>query len=1250
MTRRFRFLLIGPAVVIGATASLGVTLLYHPAGLEFAVTEIRKRMPEPVRLGAAEGRLAGPIRLAHIEYDDGATAARFRDIEIDWQPTALLGGRVAIDRIAVGRIDYREAASDDDGAEPPAAWPAVPAAPIPLSVERISLGPVTVRDAENAPVVELRQLTASGRWTAGNLAVSFDLAGGSFAADGGFRADTGEKGAVESRISWRIHPEDMATVAGRLHVSGRPGDLALRQTFTDPGRATLEAQVTGPPAAPVLTGNLRIDSINARAIDPTWPDATLGGHLNLTGEWPAWRARGALQLKTPDRMPVNLALDLAGTPEQLVVHSLAARPEGTETEVTLTGAADFSVPAPRLSADLRWRHLRWPLAGEPFAASAAGHARLSGTPEAADWHVDAAVETPGWPGGRLAGRGRLNADAVTADALDIRWLDGRIRGNARYGFEHARLDTTIRAEGVNPGRLVPDWPGKITLAAESRLTFADGPRGRLTIHRADGTLRERTVGAGGTVAWNGTTFSAEALRLSVGDNRLSVGGRFPGEGIDWTLDAPALDQIMPSLGGSLTAEGRIAGDRAEPDIRARADAEMLATPWFRMKHGELSLDTVALGRGPSHLSLDFAELSLPDGEPIGGEIGFEGNRAEHRLRVEARAGESVGRLELTGGLAESGWQGRVLALELRHPKTGPWTLHEPAAMAFRHDPAMFRMAPFCLERGDGRICGRGDWHSEEAWSLRTDIEQLPAALVLDPLMPGMDIEGTLAGHLAASGRGATWRGEARLRSGRISIEQRLEGDTAPVAVVETLSLSANADARPDAWSVDTRIEMPGIGSLRGRLGERSGALDGRFNATLRELELAAALVPEIGHMDGRLDAELTVRGTPEAPELGGSARLTGGRLELPQLGIDIDPLTLQAEGGNNRFRLTADAQSGPGTLRLDADLAYRQSRWEGTVNLGGERFRAVDLPRASLLVTPDLALSVTGRQLDLTGSVTVPTARLEPRDLSGTVGSSPDAVLVGSGAARQPVAPGWQLNAEVRTRLGEDVRFDGLGLKARFTGELTVCEAPGELTTAVGELQVMEGSYKAWGQELTIDSGRLIFDGGPLAQPGLDIRAVRRPRNVLVGVHVRGTLDRPRISLFSEPPMQQSEQLSWLLFGVPFTETNASQQNQVGSATATLTMAGGEFLGRRLGKPLGVDEVAVERGGEDDQTSLVFGKYLSPRLYVGYGVGLFESVNSWRMRYQLSEHWSLEGISGKESSADLLFTIEVGSEAEDESR
>jgi translocation and assembly module TamB len=276
----------------------------------------------------------------------------------------------------------------------------------------------------------------------------------------------------------------------------------------------------------------------------------------------------------------------------------------------------------------------------------------------------------------------------------------------------------------------------------------------------------------------------------------------------------------------------------------------------------------------------------------------------------------------------------------------------------------------------------------------------------------------------------------------------------------------------------------------------------------------------------------------------------------------------------------------------------------------------------------------------------VPRASIQPRQLSGSaVTASTDQVIIEDGEPAETAAD-YPVYARVRFTLGEAVKFDGLGLTGLLGGSVLAVDEPGQPTRASGELNIRNGRYRAYGQDLTIRRGRLLFAGGPLTEPGLDIEAVRQPApDILAGVKVRGNLQRPVVTTFSEPAMSQSEQLSWLVLGRSLQDdTSDSEQNALNNAALMLGLTSGESLGEQLGEKIGVDEVEVTSdAGDTTSASLLVGKYLTPKLLVSYGVGLFEPISTLRLRYTLSSNWKLVGeASDLRSSADLFYVIETG--------
>jgi translocation and assembly module TamB len=302
--------------------------------------------------------------------------------------------------------------------------------------------------------------------------------------------------------------------------------------------------------------------------------------------------------------------------------------------------------------------------------------------------------------------------------------------------------------------------------------------------------------------------------------------------------------------------------------------------------------------------------------------------------------------------------------------------------------------------------------------------------------------------------------------------------------------------------------------------------------------------------------------------------------------------------------------------------------------LKGTNLRVVDVPEAQIDASPDLEFSVDGRKIEVTGSVNVPNAKIEPKDLNGAVRASSDEVIVGS--ETEDPAKRFEVVTAITLGLGDHVNIQTSGLTGRLTGNITVRSGYDAITRATGELSVEEGKYRAYAHNMDIRHGRLIFTGGPVDDPGIDISAVRKFPDVTAGVNVRGTLLQPRLSFFSEPSLAQAEIVSLLLSGS--LSTTPTRPN--GAASNTALVQGGAMLAQELGQHVGIQEVGVESDLLTNDTSLVLGRYLSPRLYVSYGISLTEQLNTLKLRYSLGDHWVVRTEVGQARGADLIYSID----------
>ena len=362
-------------------------------------------------------------------------------------------------------------------------------------------------------------------------------------------------------------------------------------------------------------------------------------------------------------------------------------------------------------------------------------------------------------------------------------------------------------------------------------------------------------------------------------------------------------------------------------------------------------------------------------------------------------------------------------------------------------------------------------------------------------------------------------------------------------------------------------------------------------------------------------------------------------MKIPRLGLKIEPLRLSGNSdADGRFNFVVDARSGDGTLTITGSSLLDAARgWPTRIEINGENFEAARIPEASVDLSPALVVEIEDRTIDISGDLHVPFARLQPRDISTAQRVSSDTVVIGG---EQPADSGWRITTRINLTLGERVAFYGYGFDGQLTGKVLIEQQPGQPSSGTGEIVIPTGRYRAYGQRLDIENGRVLFTGSSVTNPGLDIRATRTSGNIVTGLLVRGRLREPQIELFSNPAMGETDMLSYLLFGRPLEDTSGEDSALMAQAALRLGLAGGDQLARSLRERFGLDDFRVESADSGDQASLVVGRYLSPDIYVSYAVGLIESVNSLNLRYRITDRWELEAKTGLHHGADLLYTIE----------
>ncbi|WP_258241204.1 translocation/assembly module TamB domain-containing protein [Pseudidiomarina homiensis] len=483
------------------------------------------------------------------------------------------------------------------------------------------------------------------------------------------------------------------------------------------------------------------------------------------------------------------------------------------------------------------------------------------------------------------------------------------------------------------------------------------------------------------------------------------------------------------------------------------------------------------------------------------------------------------------------------------------------------------------------------------------------------------------------------------------------------------ALNQETSTRLSYWELNARGNADALtAEIEGQLANNEGGLFGDLAVldlygkrevqgdllfSLDDLAMLDWVLPGMRYHGGKATAQLSLSGTLNEPNLSGDMEVYAESVVFAETNFvfnDVRLALIDRPDSRGEIEIEGQAKAGEDGWLLVEGVAMPLDA-EAYLRITGKNFRALQMPTATVDISPDLTVYVNDRAIDIAGTVDVPFAKITAPDFETSVSNSNDVQITRGG---QPVTEGFSkgdnlaVNAQIRVNLGQQVSVDAYGFTGRLQGSLEVVEQPRRPTTAIGSINVANGSYELYGQELAIDRGSFIYNGGDISNPGLDLRVKRdisngnSLRNVNVGAQVVGTLTEPDFQLFSTPAMPDSEILSYLILGKSMQSASATSSNDIQlQALLMLGAKGTEAIGESLQDTFGIDEFGIDNDPNTRETSFYIGKYLSPKLFVRYGVGLLESTNTFMVRYQLTERLLIETMASSQAQGgDIFYTFE----------
>ena len=499
---------------------------------------------------------------------------------------------------------------------------------------------------------------------------------------------------------------------------------------------------------------------------------------------------------------------------------------------------------------------------------------------------------------------------------------------------------------------------------------------------------------------------------------------------------------------------------------------------------------------------------------------------------------------------------------------------------------------------------------------------------------------SLAGVLNASAEIRGTRNDPVVESDFAVTEGTVEG-------VKFNALTGKAHYAGRAVDLDARLEqtpaavLTAVGTVPVPNGPGPTARTDEFDLAVKSTPIDIALsqpaTTQVTKLAGQFSADVRVRGTLEAPRCERSRRDDQRRLQRGRDGRDLHerhraPAVRGRSAARGSFRAERRRQGPPRRDRRAGNRAAKHRSGEPAdldVEVQGARQRVRRHgDRQRLRVTGEVAApTVTGEIATEPGRLEVDqileqlveeplSHRSDSGDDDGSSDRPADAAGAGLEAGRQPAVGVYDTaTIDVRLRLPDDLLLRGRDMHASFSriglgdmnitvgGELQIRKVPAGQPDVIGTVTVVRGYYDFQGRRFEVlRDSQIRFQGTRPVDPALQVDAQRIISGVTAIVNIRGTARQPQVRLSSQPPLDEADVLSLIVFNQPINQLGGGERLNLAERAGGLAVGYlATPLANSIARTLDLDMFEIRAtGGETGQPSIAVGQQLGSRLFVSF--------------------------------------------------
>lgn len=840
---------------------------------------------------------------------------------------------------------------------------------------------------------------------------------------------------------------------------------------------------------------------------------------------------------------------------------------------------------------------------------------------------------------------------------------GRVQIDGQANWEkNVRFAAALNLSGLNTKEVLPQTP--LTVDG-SFVIWGERQNGRWKAKLQDltvlGELRGQSLALTGAVESHGNGIvEAPELYFAVGNNTFEFSGKadfakdVPELDFKTKIDAPDFGLVDPNLLGSVKGTLAVTGTTRLPVINADLTARNIDYFGTTLKRGHLTGRMRSRDVVSGRLTLQLTDFKTQGVDIRKATIELRGNELRHNLTVHTE-GTPISVDAKISGIYErmlGNWAGALAELKVK-TAYGPVTLEKPMRLAYVPDLNRANVSKACLAHTHARLCLENDLKID--LTNRSDLRILIGLPKFDlafikQYFPGRFVaDGIIKANADVTfpaGLSELPRGRVTVRAQDISTKYRMDLSDLKVGFNSVQLSFANAkDSIEGNWKIDIKDNGDIEGSLRMSDLFNTRTVDGTLKFVAVDATLVNSFLSPGESAEGQWFGNLRFAGTLEEPLIYGRTGLFNAKLDSTKLPFEMLPSDIKLTFNGNSSTLEGHFKTPQGEVALNGSADWRTiGEGKAIVTTKGSNLRVTLPPDIEFDLTTDVTCEASSDLIKLDGAISIPWAKVSVSKLpASAVDVSDDVVRLDRPRAKKKAAgKPIPIESNLRIHIGDDVRVEAMGLKARLTGNLNVIQDNGTLGLT-GQISVPTGSFKAYGQDLLVRRGEFHFVGA-VANPLLDLEAIRNPDrtadDVIAGIRVTGSVDSPQVAVFTDPAKSETEALSYLIRGEGLDPSGDSDNTMITSALINLGLSQGSHVFESLGDAVGISGLGFETEGVGDSSQLVVSGYVLPGLKVKYGVGIFDSLATLTLRYRVIPRLYVEAVSGVDQALDLLYSFE----------